>query len=230
MEFDIPVRVRRHRRRQVAPPPRPLRNLDVDVPTGVIGHRLVQAQPHHGDVPRHPVVFQHRAVPPGRAGLGVGGPDITPAIRLIACRAASSTAAFHCAPGRGAWCCTRRGASSRNAARAHRISDDRGRAGQGTRPGVGPLGHHQLTEHQCMASPKTARWWSRSGEQVAHAGVDGEPVGAELPDQLIGSVLPDRTRSAKPAARRDRLSPTPPDLRRAVHLCRRDGYRPWMPL
>ena len=55
--------------------------------------------------------------------------------------------------------------------------------------GVGPLGH-QLTEHPVHGLTEDRSLVVEvGGEQIAHAGVDGEPVGVELPDQLIGSVL-----------------------------------------
>src|SRR3954469_14764317 len=45
VKFDGPAAVGRDRRAQVAPPPRPLRDLDRDVLAGVVVQRLIELQP-----------------------------------------------------------------------------------------------------------------------------------------------------------------------------------------
>ena len=62
------------RRAQVAPAPRPLRNLDGDVLTRVVEQRAVQLQPDNRDIPGGADVLDHGAVAVGRALLGVGRP------------------------------------------------------------------------------------------------------------------------------------------------------------
>ncbi len=187
MELDAAAGIGGHRRAEVAPAAGPLRHLDGHVLAGVVGQRLVQLQPDHRDVAGHPIELDDGAVAERRTLLGVGGAAHHPDEQLQ--RRARGVVEL-VVPVLAQMAAQRRVERLVHAVvmalRDTVFAVIAAQLSQECHRLLGAL-VDELTEQPRQGLAEHLELCAQIGrKQVTHRHVDGEPLGVELADQVLG--------------------------------------------